>query len=120
MRRPTLYSYKGLTMSLEDWASKIGMSKAALRQRLWTGWDFGKAVTTPHMRRRYEFNGELYTLGEVAAMKTDLSKEGMKSRLEIMSVKEAISKPRNGHKCSSSSCNLNCFECPYDDCIANK
>jgi len=34
-------------MRLADWASEIGASRAAIRERLIDGWSIEKALTTP-------------------------------------------------------------------------
>ena len=48
MSRAKLWTYNGISKTLDEWADDIGMTASALRHRLKLGWDFGKAVTTPH------------------------------------------------------------------------
>ena len=40
-------TFRGQTMVLQDWATKIGISSCGLRHRLTIGWPLGMALTTP-------------------------------------------------------------------------
>ena len=41
------YTHDGLTMTLDDWAGRLGLDRELIRARLRIGWSFAKATTTP-------------------------------------------------------------------------
>ena len=45
-----LYTYKGETLNVMQWAEKAGISPNMLYKRLLRGWDFEKALTTKKLR----------------------------------------------------------------------
>ena len=45
-------SYNGETLTLPQWAQRLGLSRESLRDRLDSGWSIEKAVTTPAVRQR--------------------------------------------------------------------
>lgn len=46
------WTYKGVCMTLTEWADKCGIPRATLNDRLLKlGWDFEKAISTPVMKR---------------------------------------------------------------------
>ena len=117
MRRAKLYTYQGKTLPLTEWARRAGIGRQTLRQRLYIGWDFGRAVSTPNMNYKYEYRGRKYTLEELTVMNGTLSKDGMSGRLRKMSVEDAVNTPNMKHRRSMfSPCRLDCFQCPYPDC----
>ena len=116
--RAKLYTYNGITLPLSEWARKVGLSRQALRQRLYLGWSFGDAVSTPNTKYKYEYNGRKYTLDELTIMNGTIAKSSMTGRLRKgMSVADAINTPRMRTRHSMfSPCGLDCFNCPYPDC----
>lgn len=46
-----LYTYNGETLSIMQWAEKIGMHPNMLYKRLLRGWDIEKALTTKKLRK---------------------------------------------------------------------
>lgn len=44
--------FRGETLSLDDWAARIGLTRESLRDRLNTGWSAERALTTPPTRQR--------------------------------------------------------------------
>lgn len=48
MSRAKLWTYNGVSKTLDEWADDLGMETSAIRQRIRLGWDFEKVVTTPH------------------------------------------------------------------------
>ena len=122
MSAKKLYTYNGKTMYLKDWAIYAGLSTQALRQRLWYGWDFGRAISTPNMRENYEFNGTKYSIGELVEMHGDISRPAMYHRIRKLKIPigEAIKIPNRRNpfnKVMNNPCGIDCENCPYSDCI---
>jgi hypothetical protein len=46
-RRTRLLTHDGLTLPLTDWAVRLGIHKASLRERLMRGWPIDLALSTP-------------------------------------------------------------------------
>lgn len=117
MSKPKYYTCDGYTLTMNEWSKRSGLDSAVIKMRLHNGWTFEKAISTENLMRRYELNGVKYTLRELAAMTTDLSKGIIGYRIrQGMSVKEAMSLPRAKKRRSLSVCGFDCFECPYPDC----
>ncbi len=45
-------SFNGETLSLPDWAGRLGLTRESLRDRLDSGWTVEKALSTPAIRKR--------------------------------------------------------------------
>lgn len=44
-------THDGVTRTISEWASSVGMSRGVLRHRIALGWDFAKALSTPSRRK---------------------------------------------------------------------
>lgn len=56
-RNVKLYTYKGETLALSEWARKYNINYFSLRGRVkYSGWDIGKALTTPFVKGNNQFN----------------------------------------------------------------
>ena len=123
MSRAKLWTYNGISKTLDEWADDIGMTASALRHRLKLGWDFDKAISTPHNSYRYEYKGNKYTMAELAKMNGTITIAGMESRIHRgMSVKDAVempfglNKPAMDVRTPNCKCDFNCFGCTNKSC----
>ena len=118
MSRQKYYTCDGYTLTLNEWSKKTGLDTSVIRMRLHNGWDIKRAVYTPNLKRQYVLDGSLYTLGELAERSNNLSKFIIGYRIRNgMNVHDAITLPRIKKKRTTSPCGMDCFECPYGDCI---
>ena len=120
MSRPKYYTHNGKTLTMREWSLLSGLDTMVIKMRLHNGWSFQKAISTPNLRYRYELDGMLLSLNDLAEMAPHLTKDGLEARLKRMSVKDAISLPRLKTRSMNSPCGIPCFQCPYDDCHKDK
>ena len=59
-RQKPKFSFNGETLSLINWAARLGIGKSSLRCRLKSGWPIERALTTPAIRRRERDNTGRY------------------------------------------------------------
>jgi len=52
------YTYQGRTLCLVEWAESTGIHPQTLARRLWRGWPFDKAITTPLRRTSLTRHGD--------------------------------------------------------------
>jgi hypothetical protein len=45
------FTYQGETLTLPEWAERVGMPAALIGRRVWSGWSVEAALTTPPLRR---------------------------------------------------------------------
>lgn len=64
-RRNRRIEFMGQTLSLPDWANRMGISRESLRDRLKSGWPVEKALTTPAVRQRGRLSdGKFQAIGD--------------------------------------------------------
>lgn len=51
-RRNRLFTHSGESLTLSEWAERLGMSRESLRDRIDGGWPISLALTTPPVRKR--------------------------------------------------------------------
>lgn len=70
-RAPTLLTHNGETLSIPQWAARLGVSAFCIRRRLKAGWPVADALTagprTRAMGRRIALGEESLTVEEIAA-----------------------------------------------------
>lgn len=49
-REQKRYTHDGHTLTIPQWAERVGMKQSALRARLARGWDFADAITAPNVQ----------------------------------------------------------------------
>lgn len=118
MSRAKYYTCEGYTLTMHEWSLRTGLDTQVIKMRLHSGWDLKKALNTPNQNRKFELDGKRYTLAELAERSNGLTKGIIGWRIRNgMSVKEAITMPRQKKRRPLSLCEVDCFHCPYDDCI---
>lgn len=64
-RRNTVWvTYKGETLSLQQWADQLGVHRSALLRRLRMGWSVQKIIETPIDHTAGRFSGKRITVGD--------------------------------------------------------
>lgn len=53
-RMARLFTFNGETLAIGEWADRYGLHRPTLKHRLDSGWDVGKAITTPSREARRE------------------------------------------------------------------
>lgn len=58
-----LLSYQGETMTINQWAERLGINREIIKDRLLLGWSTEKTLTTPIKKRKngIEYNGEVHS-----------------------------------------------------------
>lgn len=117
-----MVTYDGRTQSVRDWAKELGMKQTVLSGRMTRGWDVERAFHQPvrptYRKRRYLYHGKEYSLRELAKLNPTMTKQGMKNRIQMgMSIEEAVERPNRFRIKALRGCGLDCFQCPYDDCV---
>jgi hypothetical protein len=49
-RNTSMLTHNGESMTLQDWAERIGMNPITLADRIYKGWSVGDAITKPVMK----------------------------------------------------------------------
>lgn len=126
------YTYNGKTMFLSEWSRETGISLDTLRARiLKMGWTPERAFTTKPIDRRAKvrMRSGIYSYSALAKASPCGVKPGtVRDRIvnQHMDPEEAISTPsaKDGHTANTIKrkpklCVYpDCYNCPYDDCIA--
>lgn len=50
--RNVLYRFKGESLTLSEWAERLGLSRESVRDRIKSGWSVRRALSTPPIRTR--------------------------------------------------------------------
>ena len=118
MSKAKFYSCNGKTMTLYEWSRQTGVEPQVIRMRIRNGWTLEKAIHTPNLRYRYDLDGALLSLNDLAELNPTLSKQAISSRLKKgnMSVHDAVFTPSMKRRNMESPCGIPCFKCPYTDC----
>lgn len=85
----------GKEMTYEEWSKETGLSATVIRSRIYNGWPPERAISA-QKNPKYRFlthNGEPLLMTQWAK-RLGLTKEGLRQRLERMSVEEALSRPK--------------------------
>lgn len=102
-RRNIMLTYKGITLSRQDWAERLGVDSNSIRDRLRRGWTVEKTLSTPHRsakerqrntsrNRLITFKGQTKTLAEWAEI-TGMHPAALKCRINNWGVTLAFTIP---------------------------
>lgn len=50
--RNRLFTHEGESLTLPEWAERLGIARESLRDRIEGGWELGRALSTPAIRKR--------------------------------------------------------------------
>ena len=114
-------------MKLPEWAREYGITPSALYFRIYrNGWPIEKALKTSVWHpKKYEYNGKMYTTGQLAAIHGGLGQTGIDVRIKRgMSIEEIMRTPNMRPKKNLDKeankpercTHPDCGRCPYSDC----
>lgn len=97
-----LITFGGRTMTVRQWDRALGFRAGIVNDRLNTlGWSIERALTEPvgSTAKRYEYDGESYTLAELAAIR-GISYSSLWKRIEVngQPIEEALATPKHGER----------------------
>lgn len=94
-----MITYKGKTQTTKQWSEETGIPVNLILDRLQKRLSVEEALSYPPKQRRdikYEYNGELYSIPELARLHGSISPATMRQRLYAgMTVEEAMAKPNS-------------------------
>lgn len=113
--------YNGERHSIREWAEIAGISDTVLRHRLRRGWSIEDALKRPVLKGRrctsklmLTLDGEARPLWEWAEIK-NMSYKAIYIRYKNgWDAEDIFSKPIRKKR---RRCNMDCFNCIFDDCI---
>lgn len=91
--------WDGKVWTASDLAREYDLPPATFIDRIWRGWPVKCALTVkpkPRPVRKYYYNGQYYTVRQLAALNGELTPDGIKYRLERgQSIKQIVETPKH-------------------------
>lgn len=123
MRQPKLYEYNGEVHSAAEWAEIKNMKLPTLRNRLRHGWSIEESLERPLCRAHYTKNYFLTYQGETKELwmwgrEYGIAYNVLYSRYMFgWSAEDILTRPVRKKRSVYKICNMDCFNCAFDDCI---
>lgn len=124
MRQPKLYEYNGEVHSAEEWAAIKNIKLATLRRRLRRGWTIEESLERPLCRGHYTKNYLITYQGETKELwmwgkELNMPYTVVYKRYKYgWSAEDILERPVRAKRRKNSLCNMDCFNCKFDDCIS--
>lgn len=94
--RKLIITYNGRSQTAKEWEKETGIPERVIVDRYRDNWDTKRILTQPvqsRMNRRYEWEGVMRTIPELAKIHGGVTASTMRQRLEKYTVAEAMAMP---------------------------